>query len=233
LKALILAGGYGKRLRPITENKPKVLVEIAEKPILEWQIEWLKTFGFKDIVICIGYLGEKIKNLISNGEKFGVNIEYSIERSALGTGGAIKNAEPLLASEDRFIVVNGDIITNLNPKLLSKACKNVIGVIALVPLRSPYGIVDVDSSNLIKKFVEKPVIPGFWINAGVYCLSNEIFDYLPEKGNIEFETFPRLAEERKLRAVKFSDVFWKAIDTYKDLEEADRILRSEKLRFSF
>ncbi len=227
MKALILAGGLGERLRPYTEKVPKPLLEVAGKPILFWQIEWLKKHNVDNIVLAVGYLGEKIEETIGDGSQFGVKVDYSYEREKLGTGGAIKNARSYLEDTKKFFVINGDIITNINlTKLSDKVENGVLGGIAVVPLPSPYGIIKFDeTTGVIRSFVEKPKLPDYWINAGIYILKREIFDMLPDKGDIEKTAFPKLAEEKKLIAVPFNDVYWKSVDTHKDIKEAARILK--------
>jgi len=225
MKALILAGGLGERLRPHTEKIPKPLIEIGGKPILEWQITWLKRFGIKKFVLAVGYLGEKIEEYFKDGKNFDVHIEYSYEHKKLGTGGAIKNAKKFLESENGFFVINGDVITDLDPIKLIQKLDNGIGAIAVVPLPSPYGIIDFeDASGKIRRFVEKPLLPEYWINAGVYFLKRDIFDYLPDEGDIEKTAFPKLAEKGLLFAIPYRDVIWKSVDTHKDIKEAKKIL---------
>jgi len=223
--AAILAGGYGKRLRPITETIPKPLIEVAGKPILEHQIEWLRKHGVTNIVLLVGYQKEKIIEKIGSGNRLGIRATYVIEEEPRGTAGAIKNAEHILRSEEVLLVLNGDIITNLDPKPLMEKVreKNVYAALAAVPLRSPYGILDIEG-DLIRKFIEKPYIPDYWINGGVYVMTPKVFDYLPEKGDIERRGFPELAQEGKLATVKYEGIFWKSIDTHKDIEEATKEL---------
>ena len=115
MKAMILSGGRGKRLRPVTDTIPKPLIKIHGKPLIEWKINYLKKFGIKDIIICSGYKGKKIESYIKKKKNFDCNIEYSVETSPLGTGGAIKKAIKNIV-DDSFIVLNGDIITNINLK---------------------------------------------------------------------------------------------------------------------
>lgn len=226
MKCAILAGGLGKRLRPLTSTMPKPLLSIAGKPILVRQFEWFRKYSIKDFVFCAGYLKEKIVNYVDDGKKFDVNVSYSFEEETLGTGGALKNAEKLLKDESHFFVLNGDIITNLNPLKLADELKGkIVGVIAIVPLTSPYGIVDIKENNMVKGFREKPVLNEYWINAGIYCLKSSIFDYLPVKGELETTAFPKLAEEGKLKAVKYDDVFWRSIDTHKDVDETEKALK--------
>jgi NDP-sugar pyrophosphorylase family protein len=226
MKAVILAGGYGKRLRPLTEDRPKPMVEVCGRPLAEWQILWLKSLGITEVVFLLGYAKEKVIEYFGSGKKFGVNISYVVEDEPLGTGGAIKNAEHILKNEDVFIVVNGDIITNLNPLEMVQMIKkdNSVVAIALVYMRSPYGIVKLDGEYIVE-FVEKPTIE-YTINAGVYVMKPTIFEYLPEKGDIERTAFPLLASKRLLKGYVYKDVYWKSIDTIKDLEEASERLRT-------
>jgi len=212
VKAVILSGGIGKRLRPITDYVPKSLVPVDNVALIEWQIRYFKKFGIKELVVCAGHLSE---NLISHLEskKFGMSIEYSVEKVPLGTGGAIKKAKKYLGNNN-FFVINGDIITNINLLKL----KTHHNTIAVIPLRTPYGIVNI-TGNMINKFEEKPEIFNHWMNAGIYYLNKEIFDHLPTKGNLENITFPTLAKKGKLYAEKFTNVFWNSIDSHKDVDE--------------
>jgi len=229
LKALILAGGFGKRLRPLTEEVPKPLIPIAGRPILEYQIEWLSRNGVSEVVLCVGYLWEKIRQRLGREWK-GIKIEYSVEEEPLGTGGALKAAREHVMDAELFIALNGDVITNLEVKPLVSEARGVLGAIAMVQLRSPYGIVLVNSESRVLRFIEKPILRDYWINAGVYCLKPEALDYMPERGDLEKTAFPKLAEEGKLKAVKYTGVYWRSIDTYKDLEEASRDMREGRYR---
>ena len=226
MKVAILAGGFGKRLRPLTSEKPKPLVEVADKPILVHQIDWLRSHGFNEIVLLVGYLKEKIMEYIGGGSRFGVRVVYVVEEEPLGTGGALKNAEHVLKNEDVFLVLNGDIITNLDPSRLIETVRSgeAAAAVAAVPLRSPYGILELGEGDKILAFREKPVLHEYWINAGVYAMSPRVFDYLPQRGDIERNGFPQLAREGLLKAVKYEGVFWRSIDTHKDIEEAAKEL---------
>jgi len=147
----------------------------------------------------------------------------------LGTGGAIKNAE-FFITDDVFIAVNGDVLTNLPVDKLIEALEDADAAIALVPLRSPYGIVEFDSDGYITQFREKPTLEGFFINAGVYALRRKVLSELPSRGNIEETLFPRLAQQRRLKAAVFKDVFWRSVDSLKDLEEVDQFFRENTNR---
>ena len=223
---IILAGGLGLRLRPLTNRKPKPMVEILRKPILEYQIEWLKSQGVDNFVIACGYKHEKIVKYFGDGEKLGVRIQYSVEKEKLGTGGGIKQALNYVdENEEDIIVTNGDIITTIDLKPMVEYHKetNFMATMLLVPFKSPYGIVDVDETNRIRGFREKPELP-YWINGGVYIIKRNIVDFLPDRGDIEKETFPVLAEKGLLGSYK-SRGFWRAIDTIKDLSEIEDDLK--------
>ncbi|MGI0083238.1 MAG: nucleotidyltransferase family protein [Nitrosopumilaceae archaeon] len=220
MKALILTGGMGKRLRPITDYVPKPLVPINNVPIIEWQIRYFKKFGIKEFVICAGYKSEQIINCLDAKKNLGVKIYYSIEKTPLGTGGAIRNASDFV-NDNSFFVINGDIITDLDPRLL----KSKTNSIAVVPLRTAFGIVNL-VQDLVSKFEEKPKIPDYWMNAGVYHLSAEIIKYIPKKGNIENTTFPIFATKGRLSVVKYKKAFWYSIDSHKDIEECAKAMKS-------
>ncbi len=226
MKIVILAGGFGKRLKPLTDTRPKPMIQVSDFPIIEWQVRWLKKFGLKEFIMCVGYMKEQIINYIGNGARFDCRVDYSVEEKPLGTGGALLNARNLLSNQESFFMLNGDILTELDPNRLRIADSNTL---ALVPLRSPFGVVELDENSRVLGFIEKPEIPDSWINAGIYRFTQEVFRYLPEKGNIEVTTLPALAKEGKLRAVKYEKVFWRSIDSHKDIEEAAKEIQAAKL----
>lgn len=221
--AIILAGGYGKRLRPLTDRTPKPLLNVGSKPIAVWQMELMKRYGVKRFVLCVGYKREMFREVIGDGSSLGVQVFYAEEKEPLGTGGAIKNAGEYVREEDYFFVLNGDILTNIDPRPLAGKLmdEDAWAAIALVRLPSPYGIVEVDENGLVKRFVEKPALP-YWINAGIYCFKPPVLELLPDKGDIERTTLPLLAEKGRLVAVTYERVFWRSIDTHKDLEKAQK-----------
>jgi mannose-1-phosphate guanylyltransferase len=226
MKTVILAGGHGKRLKPLTDTRPKPMIQVSDFPIIEWQVRWLRKFGIKEFIMCVGYMKEQIINYIGNGARFDCRVDYSFEEKPLGTGGALLNARKLLSDQESFFMLNGDILTELDPNRLQIPYSNTL---ALVPLRSPFGVVEFDENSRVLGFVEKPELPDSWINAGIYHFTQEVFRYLPEKGNIEVTALPALAKERKLRAVTYKKVFWRSIDSHKDIEEAAKEIQAAKL----
>ena len=212
MKAIILAGGRGKRLKPITDYVPKPLVPINNIPIIEWQIKYLKKFGIDEVIICSGYKTKMIENYLSMKE-LGIKIKFSIEKSPLGTGGAIKKAGKMI-KEDNFIVINGDIITNIDLKKLVKLPNSI----AAIELKTKYGILETQDNKIIN-FREKKEISETWMNAGIYHLQKKILKELPVKGDIEKTLFPDFAKKGKLNTIKFKNTKWYSIDSFKDMED--------------
>jgi mannose-1-phosphate guanylyltransferase len=212
LKAIILAGGKGTRLKPVTDYLPKPLVPIKNIPIIEWQIKYLKKYNIKEIIICTGYKTDMIENYLEK-KKLGVKINFSIEKNPLGTGGAIKNARKWI-NEKSFLVINGDVITNID---LTKVMEKT-NSLASIELVTKFGVIAIEDEK-ITKFTEKKPISNTWMNAGIYHLEKIILDKLPQKGDIEKTLFPEMAKDGKLSVVKFHNSKWFSIDSFKDLEE--------------
>jgi len=214
--AIILSGGRGNRLKPITDYVPKSLVPINNKPIIEWQIKYLKNFGIRDIIISAGYKNDQIKKFLKIKKNFGISIRYSVEKTPLGTGGAIKKASKLI-KEKSFFVINGDIITNIDLNKL----KSKINSIAAIELRTKFGVLNTKNNNVIG-FDEKNKIKNLWMNAGIYYLSKNLIRDLPLRGNIETTTFPRYAKKGNLNLIKFKNAKWYSIDSFKDIEDCSK-----------
>lgn len=220
MKAIILSGGKGTRLKPITDYIPKPLIPINNIPILEWQIKYLKKFGIKDIIISTGYKYDQIENFLKSKNNLGVSITFSVEKSPLGTGGAIKKASKFVKDKS-FFVINGDTITNIDLRKL----KSKTNSIASIELRTKFGVL-ITKKDKVYGFKEKKEIEGIWMNAGIYYLSRDIIKDLPAKGNIESTTFPKYAKNGKLHLIKFKNVKWYSIDSHKDIEECALHIKS-------
>jgi NDP-sugar pyrophosphorylase family protein len=214
--ALILAGGLGTRLRPITETIPKPLVEINGKPFLEYKINNVLNSGIKNIIICVGYLGKKIEDYFGDGKYFGADIKYSYEKELLGTAGAIKNAERLIDS-DPFLVMNGDTYLELDlRKFLS--CHNSFSItMAVTPSSNSLEqeLVEIEN-NIITKFHKRntPEHEAYLnknknplINAGVYAINKEILKLIPSDINVslEKEIFPKFIG--RIKSFKYAGYF--------------------------
>jgi NDP-sugar pyrophosphorylase family protein len=198
-KAFILAGGKGTRLRPITYEIPKPMVLIHGRPLLEHTLDLLKKYDIRDIVLSIGYMGDKIKEYFGNGSKLGIKITYVEENEPTGTAGALRLAKPLL-DNCNFIMINGDNLYNIDyAELIQSSLTNAsIATIALTTVADPskFGVAKM-KGNKIVDFVEKPTIenaPSKLINAGIYVFTSKIFEYIPNKhfSMIETEVFPEL-----------------------------------------
>ena len=222
MKALILAGGRGKRLRPITDKVPKPLILINNVPLIEHSIKYLKKFGIDDIIICSGYKSKQIENFLKKKNNFNCKIEFSIEKSPLGTGGAIRKATEKI-SDNSFVVINGDIITDISlRKILKKP-----NTIASNELKTKFGTMEIRNSKIIA-FNEKTDIKNIWMNPGIYHLSSDIRKMLPKKGSLESIVFPKLAKNKLLRTVKFKNALWHSIDSHKDIELCSNDIKSKK-----
>ena len=217
MKAIILAGGRGKRLRPITDYVPKPLIPINNIPIIEWQIKYLKKFGISEVIICSGYKTEMIENYLKN-KKLGIKITFSIENKPLGTGGAIKKAVKKIKDKS-FLVINGDIITNIDLRKLFKKYNSI----AAIQLRTKFGILQTVDDKIIK-FDEKKEISDLWMNAGIYHLNKDTVKELPNVGDIEKTLFPKFAKKEKLFTIKFRNTLWYSIDSFKDMEESSAVV---------
>ncbi len=221
--AIILAGGKGERLRPYTEDRPKPMVLVGGKPILAYQLEQLKAAGIEEVVFALSYHKEALQEHVGKGEKYGLRVNYSIEETPLGRGGGIKLAMKQLDHGDfeDVLVINGDNLWKMDlPKLMTKHQeREAIVTLTVVPLKSPYGIVEFNEKSQVLGFKEKPVLPH-WVNAGIYIFSKEIERLLPDNGDHETETFPMLSKEKFL--VFTSTDYWRGVDTVKDLTEAEK-----------
>ncbi|ANS74684.1 mannose-1-phosphate guanylyltransferase [Paenibacillus yonginensis] len=201
MNVLLLAGGLGTRLRPLTEHMPKPMALVINRPWLEHLILHLKEQGVQRFVIALKHHPEKIKTYFGDGRKWGVSIQYAVERELLGTAGAIKNAEPLL--DDRFVVINADVVHDTELKPLLEAHERHGGqvTIALKEVEDPtqFGVVELDETGRILRFVEKPRLkeaPSRLINAGIYVMDKKVLAAIPShrEVSIERETFPALIE---------------------------------------
>jgi len=223
--ALIIAGGEGERLRPLTLERPKAMIPVAGRPIVEHQLEWLRAGGVNAAVILCGYKADVLKKHVGDGSRFGIAVSYSLEAEPLGRGGALKQGYTMVPPGQRHVVAcNGDILTNqaLADIVEFHERKRAAATVMLSPLRSPFGVVEVARDGRITEFREKPELP-YWVNAGIYVLAPEFFERLPDRGDHETTTFPDLAAEGRLFGFK-SRAYWRPVDSIKDLKEAEREL---------
>lgn len=223
-KAVLLIGGRGTRLKPLTDKTPKALLKVQGKTIVEHLFDLLKKYGIRDVILCVGYLKEQVKEYFGDGSSVGMNITYIEENEPLGTAGPLKSAKKYLT--DSFIVSNGDELKNINiPRMfrLHKR-KNALGTIALTTVDEPshYGVARLDGSRIIE-FIEKPQNPpSNLINAGFYILEPEVIDMIPNGFSmLEKEVFPKLAHLGRLRGFPFAGQWFDIgnIERYKIAEK--------------
>ena len=232
MRAIVLSGGFGLRLRPLTDDRPKPLIPVNGRPIAEFQLEWLMKEGKIDsVTFACGYKWEKLKEHF--GTSFnGVSVDYSVENEPLGTGGGVKKAilEKGL-QEDLCVVTNGDVITDLPLEKMIAAHRGAGDISAsmlVVPYRSRFGVVKIDKLKMVRDFDEKPAFPDVWINGGVYVLNpRKIAKSLPDKGDIERETFPKLVTHGELLSYPYYGD-WTFVDSLKDLKELEESFQITK-----
>ena len=205
MQALILAGGKGTRLRPLTVYTPKPIVPICNRPFLLYQIDTLRRAGVTDITLSLSYQPEKIEQQLGDGSNFGVKLKYTVEPQPMGTAGAYKFAEDLI--REPTVVFNGDILTDLDLKTVIRQHKerNAVATIVLTPVEDPsaYGVVETDADGRVLRFLEKPKTEETScknINAGTYVLEPQVLELIPsgEKHSFEYDLFPKLLEQGEL-----------------------------------
>jgi mannose-1-phosphate guanylyltransferase len=201
LKAVILVGGPGMRLRPLTEDRPKSVVPVLNRPAMEHIFVYLRQYGIEDIILAMNYLPDIIKGYLGDGSRCGVRLTYCLEKEPLGTAGAVKNAAAYL--DGTFLVMNGDVFTDLNlaDMLAFHQEKKARATISLAWVDDPsaFGVVETDGQQKVKRFIEKPPLAEAttrWINAGTYILEPEVLQRIPANTHYMFEKglFPGLLE---------------------------------------
>ncbi|NQW18055.1 MAG: nucleotidyltransferase family protein [Chloroflexi bacterium] len=219
--AMTIVGGRGERLRPYTDTVPKPMVPVNDRPLISYQIDWMRNNGVTDVVFLTGYMEEKFREYIGDGSALGINAHYSNEDTPLGRGGAVKQGlQHIPDSEEMILVCNGDVITDqsLEPLKDLQKTNNAIATITLVPYPNQYGVVRADDDAYVTSFAEKAEL-NLWINGGIYLFTREIDDLLPDIGDHETETFPQLAQAKRMAAYK-SSAYWTSVESQKELREA-------------
>jgi NDP-sugar pyrophosphorylase family protein len=237
MKALILAGGEGTRLRPLTLNTPKPVVPVANIPFLRYQIELLRQHGIRDVILSLSYQPGKIEALLGDGSSLGTRIRYVVEQSPLGTAGGFKNAEALL--EDATVVFNGDILCELNLTEVIQSHRSSRATATLVLTRvenpSAYGLVETTIDGRITRFLEKPKpheITCNTINAGTYILEPEVLQSIPPGENYSFEraVFPSLLKDQKRMQAYVAEGYWIDIGTPQKYLQVHQDLLQQRFR---
>lgn len=241
MQALILAGGKGTRLRPLTVYTPKPIVPVMNRPFLLFQIDILRRAGIKEIILSLNYQPNKIEQILGDGSEFGVHIRYVTEPFPMGTAGAFKYAANEIS--DTTIIFNGDILTDIDVSNIIKQHKsrNAEATIVLTPVENPtrYGLVETETDLRVKRFREKPSqeevasLPTKNINAGIYVIEPSLLDLIPESENYSFEYnfFPDLLEKnREFYAYVMHDNYWRDLGTPKSYLQAHHDFLEGKIK---
>jgi NDP-sugar pyrophosphorylase family protein len=237
MKAVILAGGEGTRLRPLTLSLPKPVVPVVDRPFLKHQLDLLARVGVREVVFSVAYHPERIRSVFGDGSAVGFSIEYAVEDTPLGTGGAVRNALDLL--DQRTVVLNGDVLADvdLGAVVAGHAASGAAATLILTPVSNPsaYGLVEADADGRVRRFLEKPSpsqITTDTINAGIYILETRVLDLIPPAQNhsIEREFFPSLLARGDLVRAHVHRGYWIDIGTSEKYRQVNKdILRG---RFS-
>lgn len=197
---MILVGGEGTRLRPLTSTVPKPVVTLVDRPFISFMLDWLARHGVDDVIMSCGFLADSIRDVLGDGSQLGLRLRFVEEPEPRGTAGALKLAEPML--DERFLMLNGDVLTDidLSAQIAQHEATGAKGTLALVPVPDPsaYGLVLLGDDHSVSEFIEKPSseehFPTNLISAGAYVLERAILDLVPPDRNvsIEREVWPRL-----------------------------------------
>ena len=239
MQAVIMAGGFGTRLRPITCSVPKPMALVANRPMLSHNIELLKQHNFNDLTMMLYYQPEIIKNYFKNGKDLGVSIKYLRPEADLGTAGSVGFARENI--KDTFLVISGDVLTDFD---ISKAIefhkkKKAIATMVLTRVENPlqFGVVITDKDGKVERFLEKPSwgeVFSDTINTGIYILEPEVFDYIPENTDVDFSKnlFPKLLKEGKPLYGYIADGYWKDIGNHDEYRFAHYDILDEKVKIN-
>ncbi|MBP5426786.1 MAG: NTP transferase domain-containing protein [Clostridiales bacterium] len=236
MKAVIMAGGEGKRLRPLTCDRPKPMVYVANRPIMEHIVNLLKEHNIFDIALTLQYMPNNIKDYFGTGDKYGVNFRYYQEDEPLGTAGSVKNVQDFL--NETFVVISGDVLTDID---ITKALefhksKNSVATMILksVPVPLEYGVVVIDDNNKIEKFLEKPnwgEVFSDTVNTGIYILEPEVFEFIPKGRFFDFgkDVFPRMLRENVSMYGYISKDYWCDIGDITSYRSAHKDILDKKV----
>jgi len=228
--AVVLAGGEGSRLRPLTNSIPKPMIKILGKPILQWIIEWLTKYEISNIIIGVAYNKEAIMNYFKDGSEFNCSIKYSTHNVEGETGEGFRLAISRYVDDDIFLAMNGDEISNFNINdFVNYHVKyNPIATLAVTNPKSNFGVIKIDKNGQILSFEEKPILSNILVNIGIYVFNRQIINYLPLKGLIEKTTFPSLVKLNLIRAFPINGE-WLTVNTMKDIKLIENFLKKKQL----
>ncbi len=237
MQAVILVGGEGTRLRPLTSTVPKPVVPLVDRPLIGYMLDWLRGHGVDEVIMSLGFLATGVRDVLGDGSDYGVSLRFVEEPEPRGTAGALKYAEEFL--HDRFLMLNGDVLTDLDltAQIAQHEATGATGTLALVPVADPssYGLVRLHADNAVREFLEKPA-PGTkldtnLISAGAYVLERSVLDLIApdQKVSIEREVWPRLVGDG-LYGFADQKAYWLDIGTPERYLEATFDILARKLQ---
>ena len=231
MRAVILAGGLGLRLRSLVRDRPKPMAEVCGRPFLQYVLGCVKRWGVREVVLCVSYMAERIMEFFGDGRDFGVDIRYSVEEKPLGTGGAVKEALKLF-DDKRFLVLNGDTLLDTDISPLLSGCGQAAITMALVRgVGDRYGSVVLSEEGYVLEFTEKGRSFGGYVNGGLYVVERSLvpWDEFPVVFSLEVDLLPYLVGKRLVRGVPL-DCYFIDIGVPEDLRRFKRDVEDGKIR---
>ena len=237
MKAVVMAGGEGTRLRPMTANQPKPLLPVVNRPIMEHVLRLLKRHGLSETVVTVQFLAALIRNYFGDGEELGMSLQYATEEMPLGTAGSVKNAEAALR-DDRFLVISGDALTDIDLTDMVNFHKKNGALVTIglkrVPNPLEFGIIIVDDEGRVQRFLEKPTwgqVFSDTANTGIYVMEPEVLDHVAEDTSVDWsgDVFPKLLAEGAPLYGYIADGYWEDVGTHESYLKAQADMLSGKL----
>jgi len=221
--AVVLVGGSGLRMRPLTKDMPKCMIPLRGKPLIYWTLTWLKDYGFDHVVLGVSYHKEAVIDYVRENP-LGIKVDFSEHTQEGETGEGFRLAIKRHVTDENFLAMNGDELSNLNLERFVDFHLSQKGVatIAVSPMCSPFAVLDINGNDIVG-FREKPILEDKLVSAGMYVFNHTIYDYLPHVGSMEKLTFTVLAEKRLLKAYRLSrNERWLTVNSVKDLSTAEK-----------
>ncbi|HEX6469316.1 MAG TPA: mannose-1-phosphate guanyltransferase [Streptosporangiaceae bacterium] len=237
MKAVVMAGGEGTRLRPMTANQPKPLLPVVNRPIMEHVLRLLKRHGLTETVVTVQFLAALIRNYFGDGEELGMSLQYATEEMPLGTAGSVKNAEAALR-DDRFLVISGDALTDIDLSDMMNFHKRNGALVTIglkrVPNPLEFGIIIVDEDGRVQRFLEKPTwgqVFSDTVNTGIYVMEPEVLDHVAEGTSVDWsgDVFPKLLAEGAPLYGYIADGYWEDVGTHESYLKAQADMLSGKI----
>ena len=236
MKAVIMAGGEGTRLRPLTSNHPKPMIPLANRPMMEHIVQLLQRHGFEEIVVTVAFLANAIRNYFGDGSEFGVRMVYATEETPLGTAGSVRNAMDEL--DERFLVISGDVLTDIDLSAIVSFHeeRKALATIGLTAVENPleFGIVITNEDGTVQRFLEKPgwgQVFSDTVNNGIFVLEPEVFDFIPAGQAVDFssEVFPKLLDDAKPLYGYVCEGYWEDVGTLEAYVSAHKDVLDHKV----